>query len=87
MATKQQQKINSQEKLDELIKANKYGEPLECYVMLNYGLRSSKEISFNDDGNYWVYNECDDNEEFIPHNKLMGSFIGKAIEAGALYKY
>ena len=78
--------INSQEELDTLIE-NNLGNPLDCFILLNYGLRSSKEIAFNDNGDYFIYNECDDTEEVIPYDSLMSSFIGKAIDNNALFKY
>lgn len=79
-------KILSQEQLDDIIEKG-LNNPLDCFVLLNYGLRSSKEITFNDYGDYCVYNECDDSEEIIPHDSLMSSFLGEAINKGALYSY
>lgn len=88
MTTKKQpHRIKSQSELDELIKRIKQDYPLECFVQLNFGLRSSKFISFNEKGDYYVYNECDDSEEIINHDDLMNSFIGEAISKGALYKF
>lgn len=81
------QKISSQSELDDLIKKVKGGYPLQCFVLLNFGLRSSKDISLNENNDYHVYNEADDSEEIIVHSKLMSSFIGEAISKGALYKY
>lgn len=80
------QKINSQQELDELIEKNN-GYPLECFVNLRFGLRSSKDIELNAYGDYTIFNECDDSEEMIPHEELMNSYIGEAISKGALYKY
>lgn len=81
------QKINSQKELDDLIRKVEGGYPLECFVLLNFGIRSSKDISLNENNDYQVYNEIDDSEETIAHSQLMSSFIGKAISKGALYKY
>lgn len=81
------QKINSQKELDDLIRKVEGGYPLECFVLLNFGIRSSKGISLNENNDYQVYNEIDDSEETIVHSQLMSSFIGKAISKGALYKY
>lgn len=81
------QAIKSQNELDKLIKDTKQDYPLECFVQLNFGLRSSKFISLNENGDYYVYNECDDSEETINHGALMTSFIGEAISNCALYKY
>ena len=80
------QRINSQEELDKFIKENN-NEPLDCFVLLNYGLKSSKEISMIENGDYWIYNDVDDTEDIYSHDELMDSFIGEAITKGALYKY
>lgn len=81
------QRINSQEELDKRIKDSK-SKVLDCFVQLNFGLRSSKEISMSETGDcYMVYNAIDDSEETISHEDLMGTFIGEAISKGALYKY
>lgn len=81
-------RINSQEELDSLLKDNRATEnfPMKCFVQLNYGLRSSKEIYLYGN-NYCVQNEIDGSEEFIEHDKLMESFIGEAISKGAFYKW
>lgn len=81
------QKISSQKELDDLIRKVEGGCPLECFVLLNFGMRSSKEISLNENNDYHIYNEIDDSEEIIVHSQLMSSFIGEAINKGALYKY
>lgn len=87
MKSQRPQKINTQKELDDLIKNVKGGYPLECFILLNFGIRSSKEISLNENNDYNIYNEIDDSEETIVHSQLMSSFIGKAISKGALYKY
>lgn len=87
MKNQRPQKINSQKELDDLIRKVEGDYPLECFVLLNFGIRSSKDISLNENNDYQVYNEIDDSEETIVHSKLMSSFIGKAISKGALYKY
>lgn len=46
------QKINSQQELDDLIKKVEGGYPLECFVLLNFGIRSSKDISLNENNTY-----------------------------------
>lgn len=81
------QRINSQEELDEMLSRQKSRHPLECFVLLNYGLRSSKDIVFDDNGDYSIFNAIDGTEEIIEHDNLMSSFIGEALEKGALYKY
>lgn len=81
------QKISSQSELDDLIKKVKGGYPLQCFVLLNFGARSSKDISLNENNDYHIYNEIDDSEEITVHSQLMSTFIGEAISKGALYKY
>lgn len=80
-------RIINQEELDDLLKDLKEGSTLNCFVRLNFGLRSSKDISFNDNGDYNIFNEIDGSEETIEHDNLMGTFIGEALEKGALYEY
>lgn len=87
MKNQDPQKINSQKELDDLIKNVKGGYPLECFILLYFGIRSSKDISLNENNDYHIYNEIDDSEETIVHSQLMSSFIGEAISKGALYKY
>lgn len=87
MKNQRPQKINSQKELDNLIRKVEGNYPLECFVLLNFGLRSSKDISLNENNDYHIYNEIDDSEETIVHSQLMSSFIGEAISKGALYKY
>lgn len=81
------QRINSQEELDEVLENLNEDSVLDCFVQLNFGIRSSKAISRDDNGDYWVYNEVDDSEENIKHSQLMKTFIGEAISKGVLYKY
>ena len=79
-------KILSQKQLDRLIEKDS-DRSLDCFVLLNYGLRSSKSIT-SDGDNYYIYNEIDDTEDIVKHDKLMVSFpIGDAIKKGALYAY
>lgn len=87
MKNQSPQKINSQKELDDLIKKVEGNYPLECFVLLNFGIRSSKDISLNENNDYHIYNEIDDSEETIVHSQLMNTFIGEAISKGALYKY
>ena len=79
-------KILSQEQLDSLIEEDP-NKSLDCFVRVNYGLRSSKSITFDGDS-YYIYNEIDDSEDIIKHDKLMDSFpIGEAIKKRVLYSY
>ena len=85
---KQPQKIKTQQELDELLKEKKKNDAfLACFVALNFGIRSSKDIMLNDNGDYCIFNEIDGSDEVIKHDELMNSFIGEAISKGALYKF
>lgn len=75
--------INTQAELDNLIR--KQGT-LECFVKLNFGLKSSKEITLTKQGDYLIFNDVDGTEEIISHDELRDSFIGKAMRFGALIK-
>lgn len=79
-------KVTTQEQLNQMIdKAN--DGVLQCFVTLNLGLCSSKEIYYNDNTSYYVYNEIDDSEDIIPFDKFKDSFIGEAMTKGALFVY
>lgn len=79
------QKISSQEELDLLLDKNE--GILYCFIALNFGCRSSKDIHLNEKGDYEIISYIDDSEETIKHDDLMKSFIGEAISKGALYRY
>jgi len=61
---------------------------LECFILLNGGLRSSKYISYNpDDNSFYVLNYIDDSEQELTENQLLDSEytnIAEAMEKGAL---
>lgn len=78
-------KITSRKQLDEMIDAKK-GRLLECFVLLNYGLRSSKDICHEGD-DYYIYNEIDDSEEVVKKDELDDHIIGEAMRKGAFYSY
>ena len=58
----------------------------DFFILINYGLRSSKRIWWN--GTYFlVYNFIDDSEQKLtPEELYTKSNIGVAIERGACYK-
>lgn len=89
MENQKPQRINSQQELDELLKEKKekFDAFLECFILLNYGLRNSVDIYLMDNGNYHVIDECDGSEEVIRHDDFTRSYIREAIQKGALYKY
>lgn len=76
-------RIQNKEELDTLLAQN---EPLECFILLKWGLRSSKSITSNGES-YWVFNEIDDTEDLIEQSQFDSSNIGKAINNGVLYTY
>jgi uncharacterized protein YaaR (DUF327 family) len=61
---------------------------LECFILLNGRLRSSKYISYNPDGNkFYVFNYIDDSEQELTESQLLDSEytnIAEAMEKGAL---
>lgn len=78
-------KINS---LDEL-KNLSSGKYLSTFIQLNFGLRSSKDISYDDTKDTWeIYNYIDDTSQYL-NTKELGeeTNIIKALEKGALYSY
>ena len=76
-------RIRTIEQLKELAKNG-----LECFILLNGGLRSSKYISYDPDGNkFYVFNYIDDSEQELTESQLLDSEysnIGEAMEKGAL---
>ena len=59
------------------------GETKDFFILLNYGLRSSKAMSYDGDNTFYVLNEIDDTEQELMNNDLTN--IGKAINNGAFY--
>ena len=61
---------------------------LECFILLNGGLRSSKYISYNpEDNSFYILNYIDDTEQELTENQLLDSEytnIAEAMEKGAL---
>jgi hypothetical protein len=81
-------KINSLEHLKEV--CNPY-EPEDFFISLNFGLRSSKCITYDEDTDtFFVLNEIDDTEDEFNSEQIMDdnlTDIGKAIRAGQFYHY
>jgi hypothetical protein len=77
-------RIRTIEQLKEL--AKKGG--LECYILLNGGMRSSKYIRYYPDENsFYVLNYIDDSEQELTEAQILDSAysnIGEAMEKGAL---
>jgi len=63
---------------------------LECFILLNGGLRSSKHIRYYpDDNSFYVLNYIDDSELELTEAQILDSSytnIGEAMEKGALIK-
>ena len=84
--TKQKTKdkrIRNIKQLKELAK-----DGLECFILLNGGLRSSKHIRYYPDENsFYVLNLIDDSEQELTESQILDSAytnIGEAIKKGAL---
>lgn len=76
-------RIVSQRHLDALIEDKVV---LDCFILLQFKIKSSKEISFeNKEKDYRVYHYSDNTEDIIKHNEFEHSYLFRAIEAGALY--
>ena len=88
--TKQETKdkrIRTIEQLKELA-ADENG--LDCFILLNGGLRSSKHIRYYpDDNSFYVLNLIDDSEQELTEAQILDgaySNIGEAMKKGALIK-
>ena len=86
--TKQETKdkrIRTIEQLKELAK-DKNG--LDCFILLNGGLRSSKHIRhWPDDNSFFMLNLIDDSEQELTESQILDSAysnIGEAMKKGAL---
>ena len=78
--------------VEELKQAALYDERaiVEFFIVLKFGLRSSKRIVYFPETNTFdVHNEIDDSwEEDLTEKQLINeTHIGVAIEKGAFYKY
>ena len=61
---------------------------LNCYVLLNYGLHSSKSIHY-ENGVYWIWNLIDDTEQELTEEQLFDrslTIIGDAMKSGNLFQ-
>ncbi len=77
-------RITTIEQLKELAKDN----GLDCFILLNGNLRSSKHIRYYpDDNSFYVLNLIDDSEQELTESQILDSSysnIGEAMEKGAL---
>ena len=78
-------RIKTIEQLKELAKNG-----LDCFILLNGGLKSSKHIRYYpDDNSFYVLNLIDDSEQELTEVQILDSGysnIGEAMEKGALIK-
>jgi hypothetical protein len=78
-------RIRTIEQLKELAKD---GDGLDCFILLNGGLRSSKHIRYYpDDNSFFVLNLIDDSEQELAESQILDSAytnIGEAMRKGAL---
>ena len=63
---------------------------LDCFILLNGGLRSSKHIRYYpDDNSFYVLNLIDDSEQELTEAQILNSDytnIGEAMKKGALIR-
>ena len=61
---------------------------LDCFILLNGGLRSSKHIRYYpDDNSFYVLNFIDDSEQELTESQILDKAytnIGEAMKKGAL---
>jgi hypothetical protein len=78
-------RITTIEQLKELAKDE---NGLDCFILLNGGLRSSKHIRYYpDDNSFYVLNLIDDSEQELTESQILDSAytsIGEAMKKGAL---
>ena len=90
MAKKIKQAFTRVNSLDEL-KQMCDGVTKDFFIQLNFGFRSSKNISYNKDTDtFYILNEIDDTEQELNSQTIMDedyTNIGKAITFGTFYAY
>lgn len=78
-------RIRTIKQLKELAKTD---NGLDCYILLNGGLRSSKHIKYYPDNNsFFVLNLIDDSEQELTESQILdGAYtnIGEAMKESAL---
>jgi len=77
------------ESLESLKRLGSRPEGVECFIMLNSGLRSSKFINMVGNS-FYVFNDIDDSEQYLSEEEIMNeqfNLIGEAIKKGALFAY
>lgn len=87
MSKAKDRRIRTIQQLKELAKSE---DGLDCFILLNGGLRSSKHIRYYpDDESFYVLNLIDDSEQELTEDQILDSAysnIGQAMENGCLIK-
>lgn len=90
MAKKNKPTFTRVNSLDEL-KQMCNGVTKDFFIQLNFGIRSSKNISYNKDTDtFYILNEIDDTKQELNSQTIMDedyTNIGKAITFGSFYAY
>ena len=80
-------RVNSLDELKQMCN----GVTKDFFIQLNFGIRSSKSISYNKDTDtFYILNEIDDTEQELNSQTIMDeeyTNIGKAITLGSFYAY
>ena len=88
--TKQKNKDKRIRAIEQLKELAKDENGLDCYILLNGKLRSSKHIRYYpDDNSFFVLNLIDDSEQELTESQILDcdySNIGEAMKKGALIK-
>jgi len=88
--SKQETKDRRIKTIAQLKELAKRDSGLDCYILLNGNLRSSKHIRYYpDDNSFYVLNLIDDSEQELTEAQLLDSEytnIAEAIEKGALIR-
>ena len=80
-------RVNSVDELKQMCN----GVTKDFFIQLNFGIRSSKNISYNKDTDtFYILNEIDDTKQELNSQTIMDedyTNIGKAITFGSFYAY
>ena len=80
-------KVNSLDELKQICD----GKMRDFFIQLNFGIRSTKAISYDrSTDKFYIFNTIDDSEQELNSKEIMddkNSYIGNAIELGAFYQY
>lgn len=86
--TKQETKDKRIRTIEQLKDLAKDENGLDCYILLNGCLRSSKHIRYYpDDNSFFVFNLIDDSEQELTESQILDSTysnIGEAMKKGCL---